>query len=87
MEPMPEWTMIGKLLIGIGVVIIMLGGLLIAADRIPGLGHAFSWLGKLPGDISFKREHVSFYFPLGTSLLLSVLISLLFLVLGWFFRR
>ena len=84
---MPEWTMIGKLLIGIGVVIIMLGGLLIAADRIPGLGHAFSWLGKLPGDISFKREHVSFYFPLGTSLLLSVLISLLFLVLGWFFRR
>lgn len=84
---MPEWTMIGKILIAIGLVIMVLGGLLVAADRIPGLGHAFSWLGKLPGDVSFKRDNVSFYFPIGTSLLLSVLLSLLFLVLGWLFRR
>ena len=84
---MPEWTMIGKILIAIGLVIVMLGGLLVAADRIPGLGNAFSWLGKLPGDVSFKRDNVSFYFPIGTSLLLSVLLSLLFLLLGWLFRR
>jgi hypothetical protein len=87
MEPMPEWTMIGKILIAIGLVIVVLGGLLVAADRIPGLGNAFSWLGKLPGDVSFKRDNVSFYFPIGTSLLLSVLLSLLFLLLGWLFRR
>ncbi len=84
---MPEWTMIGKILIAIGLVIVVLGGLLVAADRIPGLGNAFSWLGKLPGDVSFKRDNVSFYFPIGTSLLLSVLLSLLFLLLGWLFRR
>lgn len=83
---MPEWTMIGKILIAIGLVIVVLGGLLVAADRIPGL-NAFSWLGKLPGDVSFKRDNVSFYFPIGTSLLLSVLLSLLFLLLGWLFRR
>ena len=84
---MPEWTMIGKILIAIGLVIVVLGGLLVAADRIPGLGNAFSWLGNLPGDVSFKRDNVSFYFPIGTSLLLSVLLSLLFLLLGWLFRR
>ena len=84
---MPEWTMIGKILIAIGLVIVVLGGLLVGADRIPGLGNAFSWLGKLPGDVSFKRDNVSFYFPIGTSLLLSVLLSLLFLLLGWLFRR
>lgn len=84
---MPEWTMIGKILIAIGLVIMVLGGLLVAADRTPGLGNAFSWLGKLPGDVSFKRDNVSFYFPIGTSLLLSVLLSLLFLLLGWLFRR
>ncbi|MFZ9520871.1 MAG: DUF2905 domain-containing protein [Silvanigrellaceae bacterium] len=40
-------------------------------------------LGNLPGDIVFKRGNFSFYFPLATSLLLSVLLSLLM----WFFRR
>ena len=57
------------------------------ADRIPGLGIAFSWLGKLPGDLSFKRDNVSFYFPIATSLVLSIILSLLFYILGWFFRR
>jgi hypothetical protein len=87
METMPEWTMIGKLLIAAGVVVILLGAALIAADRMPGLGHAFSWIGKLPGDVSFKRDNVSVYVPLGTSLLISVVLSLLLWVLGWFFRR
>ena len=84
---MPEWSMIGKLLIGVGFGIMVLGALLLAADRIPGLGHAFSWLGRLPGDLTFKRDNVSFYFPIGTSLLLSVLLSLLLYLLAWLFRR
>ncbi|HSA61057.1 MAG TPA: DUF2905 domain-containing protein [Nitrospiraceae bacterium] len=84
---MPEWSAVGKLLIGIGAGIVLLGLLLIAADRVPGLGSVFSWLGKLPGDLSFKRDNVSFYFPIATSLLLSVVLSLLFYVLGWLFRR
>jgi hypothetical protein len=84
---MLEWTAIGKVLIGIGVAIVVIGGLLIAADRIPGLGGAVSWLGKLPGDLSYKRDNVSFYFPIATSIVLSIVLSLLFYILGWFFRR
>ena len=84
---MPEWTTIGKILIGIGFGIVALGVVLVALDRIPGFGNSLSWLGKLPGDISIKRENVSFYFPVATSILLSVLLSLLFYILGWLFRR
>jgi hypothetical protein len=83
----PEWTAVGKLLIGVGAGILLLGLLVLAADRVPGLGSAFSWLGKLPGDLSFKRDNVSVYFPIATSLLLSIILSLLFFVLGWLFRR
>ncbi|MDX2252658.1 MAG: DUF2905 domain-containing protein [Nitrospira sp.] len=82
-----EWTAIGKVLIGIGVAIVVIGMLLVAADRIPGLGSAVSWLGKLPGDFSYKRDNVSFYFPIATSIVLSIVLSLLFYILGWFFRR
>ncbi|HMS85684.1 MAG TPA: DUF2905 domain-containing protein [Nitrospira sp.] len=84
---MPEWTTIGKTLIGIGCGIIALGALLVMLDRIPGLGSGLSWLGKLPGDISIKRENVSFYFPIATSILLSIFLSLIFYILGWLFRR
>lgn len=84
---MPEWTAIGKPLIVIGVGIVVLGLLLLAGDRIPGLGTALSWFGKLPGDLTYKRDNVSVYFPLATSILISILLSLLFFVLGWWFRR
>lgn len=84
---MPEWETFGKVLIGIGIGIVALGLLVLLADRIPGLGNLFGWFGKLPGDISIKRENFSFYFPIGTSLALSILLSLLFYFLGWFFRR
>jgi hypothetical protein len=84
---MPEWSTFGKVLIGIGLVIVTLGVLLVVVDRIPGLGNAFGWLGKLPGDISIKRDNFSFYFPIGTSIVLSILLSLLFYLVGWLFRR
>lgn len=84
---MPEWTTLGKVMIGIGLGIAGVGALLLAADRIPGLGNVFSWMGKLPGDLSFKRDNVSFYFPLTTSIVLSIVLSLLFYILRWFFRR
>lgn len=84
---MPEWTTLGKLLIGIGFGIVVLGVLLIALDRIPGLGNSLSWFGKLPGDIFIKRENVSFYFPIATSILFSIVLSLLFYFIGWLFRR
>ncbi len=66
----------GRPLIILGVVLILVGLLLTYGGRIP-------WLGKLPGDIRIERENFSFYFPLATSLLVSLLLSLLF----WLFRR
>ena len=84
---MPEWNTLGKILIGIGLGMAALGVLLVVVDRIPGLGSVFSWLGKLPGDISIKRDNFSFYFPIATSLVFSVFLSLLFYLVGWFFRR
>ena len=84
---MPEWNTLGKILIGIGLGVVALGVLLVVVERIPGLGNAFSWLGKLPGDISIKRDNFSFYFPIGTSIVLSILLSLLFYFIGWLFRR
>lgn len=66
----------GRMLIILGVVLILVGLLLTYGGRIP-------WLGRLPGDIRIERENFSFYFPLATSLLVSLLLSLLF----WLFRR
>ncbi len=84
---MPEWSGLGKILIGLGLGIVLVGLFLLALDRVPGLGSLFGWFGKLPGDISIKRENFSFYFPIATSLLLSIILSLLFYVIAWLFRR
>ena len=71
--PMPGF---GRNLIIIGLVIAAIGLAFSFTDRIP-------WLGRLPGDISIKREHFSFYFPLATSILLSLVLSLIL----WLLRR
>jgi hypothetical protein len=70
----------GKLLLGLGGVLLLIGALLVVAGRIPGLG----MLGRLPGDIYIKRDNFSFYFPLTTSILVSITLSL---VLWLIFRR
>ncbi|MBS3907088.1 MAG: DUF2905 domain-containing protein [Syntrophaceae bacterium] len=62
---------LGKLLILLGVFIILMGLLLMMGDKIP-------WIGKLPGDIVIKKEKFTFYFPLATSILISLLITLFF---------
>ncbi len=64
-----------KMLILIGVVLVTLGGILFLADRIP-------FLGRLPGDISIRRGNWGFYFPLTTSILISILLTLLFNLFG-----
>ncbi len=60
---------IAKTLIIFGIVLILLGGLLFFFNRIP-------FLGKLPGDIFIQKKNLSFYFPLATSFLISVILSL-----------
>jgi hypothetical protein len=84
---MAEWEGLGKLLLAIGLFIAVTGLVLMAADRIPGITGLFNWVGKLLGDMSFKLDNFCLYFPLGTSVLLSVLLSLLFYFLSWIFRR
>ncbi len=61
----------GKMLILLGVFIILIGLLLMVGDKIP-------WLGRLPGDILIKKKNFTFYFPLATSILISLLLTLLF---------
>lgn len=84
---MAEWATLGKVLLGIGGLIAVAGLLLLLSERVPGLGSVLSLFGRLPGDISFKRDNFSLYVPLGTSLLLSILLSLVFYLLSWMFRR
>jgi len=84
---MAEWASLGKVLLGVGALIALVGLLLLLSDRVPGLGSVLSLFGRLPGDISFKRDNFSLYVPLGTSLVLSILLSLVFYLLSWMLRR
>lgn len=84
---MAEWGSLGKVFIGIGLSVALIGLLLLLADRVSGVGNFLGWFGKLPGDISIRRDNFSFSFPFATSLLLSVILSLVFYLITWIFRR
>jgi hypothetical protein len=72
---MADLSAAGKLLILGGLALAGLGLLLLVAGRIP-------LLGRLPGDVYVQRGNFTFYFPLVTSILLSVLLTLLLNVLA-----
>ena len=82
---MPEWDGLGKALVVAGGLLALAGVVLLLAEKGTGpggplsewLGQWLGWFGKLPGDISIKRDGFSFYFPLTTSILISVVLSLL----------
>lgn len=67
---------LGRFLIIAGVIIVIIGAVLWLSPKIP-------WLGKLPGDIVWQRGNWKFYFPLGTSILISIILTLLL----YLFRR
>jgi hypothetical protein len=67
---------LGRLLIVVGVILVIVGAVFLLAPKLP-------WLGKLPGDLSFNRGNFSFYFPLGTCILISIILTLIM----YFFRR
>jgi hypothetical protein len=67
---------LGKLLILFGVILIAVGAVLTVAGKLP-------CLGRLPGDIAYKGEHFTFYFPIVTCVLVSAVLSLLV----YLFRR
>lgn len=66
---------VGKFLILIGIVTIVIGLLLMMVGKIP-------FIGRLPGDIIIEKRNFVFYFPLGTSILLSIILSLIFYLLS-----
>ena len=71
---------LGKALLGLGILLVIVGAALMLAGRfgVP--------LGRMPGDISYRGKNVSVFFPLGTSILLSVMLSLIFYLISRFRR-
>lgn len=66
----------GRLLIYIGIAIVVLGLVVTLGEKLP------IRFGRLPGDMVFRGKHTTFYFPLATSLLLSLALTLILWVLG-----
>lgn len=64
-----------RILIAVGLLLIILGLLWPVLVKLP--------LGRLPGDIVYRKDNFTFYFPLGTSIVISLLLTFLF----WLFRR
>jgi len=70
---------LGKLLLGFGVLMVLLGLVLLVAGNLSG---KVPWLGRLPGDIHIQRGNWTFYFPLVTCLVISIVLTLLFSLFG-----
>jgi hypothetical protein len=67
---------LGKSLIVIGLLIALVGVLFAVAGKLP-------WIGRLPGDIYVKKENFTFYFPLATSIIVSIILSFIL----WLLRK
>ncbi|MDX9871001.1 MAG: DUF2905 domain-containing protein [Clostridia bacterium] len=74
---MHDLSWLAKTLIGVGAFILFMGLIVLAMSKIEGIG-------RLPGDIYFKRGNFTFYFPLVTSIILSLVLTA---ILNIFFRR
>jgi len=72
-------TLFGKTLIFVGTLLILIGLIFSLGEKIP-------YLGRLPGDILIKKENFTFYFPLGTCILLSIIFSIIFYLISRFLR-
>lgn len=71
---------LGKALLGLGLLLAVIGLVLILAGRV-GLP-----LGRLPGDMAYRGKHMQVYFPLGTSIVISIVLSLIFYLISHFRR-
>lgn len=66
---------IGKFLVITGIVIAVIGVIFIFSEKITGIG-------RLPGDIVIQRKNFTLYFPLATSILISIVLTLIFWIIG-----
>ena len=68
---------LAKTIIILGIVLVIAGLVMLVIQKAP-------FLGKLPGDIVIRKEHFTFYFPLTTSVIISIIISLILYLIGKF---
>jgi hypothetical protein len=73
---MNDFFGLGKILLIIGLIIAAAGLVMMFAGKIP-------WIGRLPGDFFYRGKNFTFYFPLATSLLISIVLTLIL----WFIGR
>ncbi len=66
---------IGRFLIILGLVISAVGALFLLSGKLP-------WVGRLPGDIIIQKKNFTFYFPLATSIIISLILTLIFWIFG-----
>ena len=71
-------TDLGKLILGLGLVLVVIGAVLMLAGRV-GLP-----LGRLPGDFAWRGKNTQVYFPLGTSILISIVLTLVLWIISHF---
>jgi len=71
-----ELGVFGKILVVFGIIMIVVGGLFMFGSKIP-------FIGRLPGDITIQKKNFSFYFPITTSIIISIILSFIM----WLFSR
>jgi len=75
-----QMTNLGKYLVIIGLIIVAIGGIIWIS------GNKSGWFGNMPGDIKIKRDNFSFYIPITTMILLSIILSLLMWLINKFIK-
>lgn len=71
---MVDLAPLAKIFILAGIIITGIGVLFLFIDKVP-------WLGRLPGDIHIEKDNFSFYFPVTTCIILSIIISIIFFIM------
>ncbi len=67
---------------GLGWALVVLGAVILATGLVIVFGPRIPWLGHLPGDIVIQRENVTIYIPLGTMIVVSVVVSIVIAIIG-----
>ncbi|TLU55414.1 MAG: DUF2905 domain-containing protein [Chlorobium sp.] len=76
---------IGKFVVIAALVAVVIGLLLMASDKT-GTWEGLNWFGNLPFDFRIEKENFRLYFPMGSSIVLSILLSIIFYLFNKFFR-
>ncbi|NTU53238.1 MAG: DUF2905 domain-containing protein [Chlorobiaceae bacterium] len=80
-----QFSAMGKMLVFLGGAIAALGVLVMLAQKYGGNGW-FGWFGNLPFDIRVEKENFRFYFPIGSSILVSIILSFIIGIINKLFR-